>query len=518
MSLLADKIQKLPTDSGVYLMKNRKGTIIYVGKAKNLKNRVATYFHGSLQHSSKTRALVSEIFDFDLMLTKTEIEALLLERTLIRHHMPHFNILLRDDKQYPYLRICLTDPWPRIEKVRRRNEDGAHYIGPFGSSSRLAMVLKQVYRIFPLIRCSPHEFKAATRPCNYYHMKMCLGPCTLPVDRRHYISVMQSAISLLEGNISELKASLENMMGEAAQKELYEEAALFRDQIQNLEQLAQQQVVILDKTVNADLIAAIEKDSWISFQVSSVRNRALLGGDSFLVPVSAESLQEALASFILQYYANRQVPALILVRSVEDISADLGEVLSLEQGISCKILQVTDQEQVDLLEMTEKNALHQLEQKSLIGTQNLIAAKTLQEYLHLPKTPERIECIDISNLQATAIVASNVCFIDGKAAKNFYRRYEIKTVSGSADDFASIREVMQRRLERALGDDDLPDLMIIDGGRPQVRAAMEVLKQYPQLDLALIGLAKSRADKGPRDDQRAMKFSKERIVLPDQEE
>ncbi len=518
MTLVTDKLKQLPQDSGVYLMKDLKGTIIYVGKAKNLKNRVSSYFQSGGQHTYKTRALVTEISDFDMMITKTEVEALLLERTLIRHHAPRFNILLRDDKEYPYLRVHFDDPWPRLEKVRRRKEDGAQYIGPFGSASRLSMLLKQVYRIFPLIRCSPHEFKAASRPCNYYHMKMCLGPCTLAVDRDLYITIMRGAVSLLEGNVQELKQTLADKMQLAAESEKYEQAAQFRDQIRAIEHITQHQIAILDQTVDADIIALFEGGGMLSFQVSSVRGRALLGGDSFLIKESAETNQEALASFILQYYAHRQVPPLILVEQTEGLTQELAEVICQNQETRTSIRSVKSQEEKDLLELSEKNARHQLDQRNRLNDQSQVALQLLQEVLALKVLPQRIECIDISNLLGTAIVASDVCFIDGKAAKNFYRRYEIKTVLGGPDDFASIREVVERRLERGLRDDDLPDLLIIDGGRPQVRAAMEVLNRYPQLGLPLVGLAKSRADKGPRDDSAALAYSKERLVLPDRED
>ncbi|MDQ3234819.1 MAG: excinuclease ABC subunit UvrC [Pseudobdellovibrionaceae bacterium] len=518
MTLLADKLKQLPQDSGVYLMKDHKGTIIYVGKAKNLRNRVSSYFQSGGQHTHKTRALVHEITDFDMMLTKTEIEALLLERTLIRHHAPRYNILLRDDKEYPYLRVQFSDPWPRLEKVRRRKEDGAHYIGPFGSSSRLSMLLKQVYRIFPLIRCSPHEFKAATRPCNYYHMKMCLGPCTRPVERDLYISIMRGAVSLLEGNVRSLKKHLEEKMKEAAAAEKYEQAAQFRDQIEAIEKITQTQVAILDQTVDADIVGVMEAPGFLSFQVSTVRHRALLGGDSFITKDSASTLQESLESFILQYYGNRQVPPLILVRDVEGFSEELAQVIGQNQETPVVIRKVRGKEERDILELTEKNARHQWEQNSRLNDQSQVALEALQETLELKHLPRRIECIDISNLQGTAIVASDVCFIDGKAAKNFYRRYEIKTVTGAPDDFASIREVVERRLERGIREDDLPDLLIIDGGRPQVRAAMDVLVRYPQLGLPLVGLAKARIDKGLRDDSAAVRYSKERLVLPDRED
>lgn len=517
MSFLADKLKQLPTDSGVYLMKDKKGTIIYVGKAKNLKNRVSSYFQNSNQHTYKTRALVGDICDFDLMLVQNEVEALLLERTLIRHHMPRFNILLRDDKEYPFLRICYDDPWPRIQKVRKRKDDGAHYIGPFSSSSRLGVLLRQVYKIFPLIRCSPHEFKTAKRPCNYYHMKMCLGPCTLPVDRKSYISLIKDAASLLEGNVSKLRRELEFKMKFAAKAENYELAAQLRDQIQAIDHISQQQVAILDTTMDADIIGITSAGDNRSFNVTMVRNRTMLGGDHYIIPSSAGSPPEEMTSFILQYYTNKQVPALILLRDATDLEPELAAVICQQQDSPTTIRAVKKGEETDLLEISERNAMHQLEAQENQKNQQQLGLQLLQEALDLPRWPERIECIDISNLQGMAIVASDVCFVNGKPAKEFYRRYEVKTVVGAPDDFASMQEIVRRRIERAIRDEDLPDLLIIDGGRPQVRAVMEVVESYPDLKLPIVGLAKSRLDKGLRNDNRSIEASKERLVLPYQE-
>ncbi len=515
---LTYKLKQLPQDSGVYLMKDQKGVIIYVGKAKNLKNRVSSYFQSNQQQSYKTRALVAEITDFDLMLTQTEVEALLLERTLIRHHMPRYNILLRDDKEYPLIRIHLEDPWPRLEKVRRRKDDGALYIGPFSSASRLSILLRQVYKIFPLIRCSPHEFKAATRPCNYYHIKMCLGPCTLPVDRSHYLTLMKAAISLLEGNIESLKSDLEQKMLEAADQERFEQAAQFRDQMKAIQHISQTQVAILKETEEADVVGMVEKGSHIAFHVLSVRQRALLGGDHFVLPQSADTTAECISSFLLQYYAQRQAPRLLLVRDTSGIDIALAQVLTREGETTVSLQTAEKGEARELLDLAERNAEHQLDLIAGQQHQQLVALQLLQEALGLPRPPERMECIDISNLQGTAIVASNVCFIQGKPAKHLYRRYSIKTVTDGPDDFASIREVLERRLERGLREDDLPDLLIVDGGRPQVQAALSVLEKYPQLDMPLVGLAKSRLEDNLRHDRHRIESTQERVVIPGRED
>lgn len=517
MSFLTDKLKQLPQDSGVYLMKDKKGAIIYVGKAKNLKNRVSSYFQNSNQHTFKTRALVGEICDFDLMLVQNEVEALLLERTLIRHHAPRFNILLRDDKEYPFLRICYEDPWPRIQKVRKRKEDGAHYIGPFSSASRLNVLLRQVYKIFPLIRCSPHEFKTAKRPCNYYHMKMCLGPCNLPVDRSYYISLIKDAAEVLEGKVSKVRKDLESKMKLAAKAENFEQAAQLRDQIQAIDHISLQQVAILDSTVDADIIAVFSAGEKRSFHVTMVRNRTLYGGDSFIVESSAGTPPEEMTTFILQYYANKEVPALVLLKDASDLAPELASVIVQNQDSKATIRAFKKGEESDLFDIAERNATHQLEAQENQKNQQQLGLQLLQETLNLEKWPERIECIDISNLQGTAIVASDVCFVNGKPAKEFYRRYEVKTVTGGPDDFASMQEIVRRRIERGIRDEDLPDLLIIDGGRPQVRAVMEVVDSYPDLTLPIVGLAKSRLDKGRRNDNRSIEASKERLVLPNQE-
>jgi excinuclease ABC subunit C len=338
------------------------------------------------------------------------------------------------------------------------------------------------------------------------------------VERDLYINIMRGAVSLLEGNVRELQKHLEEKMQQAASSEKYEQAAQFRDQMKAITHITQSQVAILDQTVDADIIGVMEAPGFLSFQVSTVRHRALLGADSFITRDSASTLEEALESFILQYYTNRQVPPLILTREIDGFSHELAQVLAQNQETPTLIRKAQSREELDILELTEKNARHQWEQNSRLNDQSQVALQLLQETLDLKILPRRMECIDISNLQGTAIVASAVCFIDGKAAKNFYRRYEIKTVEGGPDDFASIREVVERRLERGIRDDDLPDLLIIDGGKPQVRAAMEIVSRYPQLGLPLVGLAKARIDKGLRDDSSAVRYSKERLVLPDRDE
>ncbi len=510
---LVEKLRFLPKEPGVYLMKDVKGTIIYVGKAKNLKSRVTSYFQ-SKDHTIKTRALVADIRDFELMLTKNEIEAILLERTLIKHHKPRYNILLRDDKEFPFIRVDFNETWPRLEKVRRRKEDGATYVGPFANPSILWTMLHTVMRIFPLIRCSRHEFANTQRPCNYYHIKMCLAPCTKPVDRNEYVFMVKNAVALLEGKNRKLVHELQQKMKEAAKQERYEHAASYRDQIFALQKIAEKQVVVVRDTDDADVIAIHEADEKFSFHVTMVRNCVVVGGENFVVAKQVETPEESLHSFILQYYDHRMLPSMIVLPFTIEDSDQLIQAISGESAPSTKTHVASNAEQRQLMALAEKNARHYLEQKDDTQKKGRVALEELQSTLKLDRFPERMECIDISNMQASAIVASNVCFVDGKPAKDFYRLYNIRSVTDSPDDFSSIEEVVRRRLQRAVADGDAPDLLVIDGGKGQLNAALKAKREFPEIDTTIVGLAKSRTDKKDRDWTQAPARTHERVFLP----
>lgn len=510
---LVEKLRILPKEPGVYLMKDGKNTIIYVGKAKNLKSRVTSYFQ-SKDHTIKTRALVAEIRDFELMLTKNEIEAILLERTLIKHHKPRYNILLRDDKEFPFIRVDFREPWPRLEKVRRRKDDGATYVGPFANPSILWTMLHTVMRIFPLIRCSRHEFANTQRPCNYYHIKMCLAPCTKPVDRNEYIFMVKNAVALLEGKNKKLIHELQQKMKEASRQEKYELAASYRDQVLALQKIGEKQVVVVQDTDDADVIAIYETNEKYSFHVTMVRACVVVGGENFVVNKQIETYEEVLHSFMLQYYDHRLLPSLVILPfSLED-AENLIQAISGEGTPRTKAKIPSNREQRELMMLAEKNARHYLEQKADVQKKGQVALEELQTTLKLDRFPERMECIDISNLQASAIVASNVCFIDGKPAKDFYRLYNIRSVTAAPDDFSSIEEVVRRRLRRAVADGDAPDLLVIDGGKGQLNAALKAKQEFPEVDTTIVSLAKSRTDKKDRDWTQAPMRSHERVFLP----
>ena len=489
---------------GVYLMKDTRGTIIYVGKAKALKNRVSSYFQKQ-QLNTKTAALVRELIDFDVILTQTEVEALLLERTLIKHHKPRFNILLRDDKEFPYLRVGFHETWPRIEKVRRRKDDGATYLGPFGSAGNLKIMLATIYRIFPLIRCTRHEFATVKRPCNYYHMKLCLGPCTLPVDREMYTATVRDAVSFLQGRNRDLIRELKDKMTAASESESYELAASYRDQLRAFEKATEKQSVIVGEDIDADAIGFCANEENASFHVVIVRQGKVIGSDSFTSHTAANGTGEALTEFLLQYYDGRALPPEILLpqtwddtEAISDLQSALQQIGDEQHSVIGKPLRIlTPQRSVrrNLVDIAEKNASFNLGVVADDSEKRQTELEILKEKLSLPILPNRMECIDISNFHETAIVASNVCFIGGKAAKDQYRHYTIETVQGAPDDFASMREVVKRRLERARRDGDTPDLLVIDGGRGQLQAALDSAKDFPDVQLTIVSLAKSRIEK-----------------------
>ena len=517
--ILKDKIARLPKEPGCYLMKDAKGHIIYAGKAKSLKSRVSSYFGAKGQLHFKTLALVEEIYDFEVIITQTEVESLLLERTLIKHHKPKFNILLRDDKEYPYLRIGMNEEWPRIEKVRRRQDDGAVYLGPFGSAGQLKILLDATYRIFPLIRCSRHEFETVRRPCNYYHMKMCLGPCKLPVEKSVYRSMMEDAIAFLSGRNKEVVKNLKIKMGKAADDENFELAAVVRDQLQAFENVTEKQSVVVGDIEDTDVIGYAHNETRAAFHVLMVRDGFLIGGDGFVIHAPIEEGADAVETFLLQFYDARSVPADILVPMPLPAVEELRQALLASHPEAAK-LAIKDPARGtrhDLIEMANKNARHRLDDELRLGERRRTELAVLQDKLKLKRFPRRMECIDISNIQGTAIVASNVCFVDGRPAKEFYRHYIVDDLRAAGpDDFGSIREIVRRRLERGVRDADLPDLLIIDGGRGQLSAALDSFKLFPDVSIDLVSLAKSKVEKDRRRfiDSSAPERSFERVFFP----
>ena len=491
---LSSKVTQMPRQCGVYLMKNRKKKIIYVGKAKNLRTRLKSYFSKDIANL-KITALIKEICDVEVILTDNEIEALLLERTLIKHQKPKYNILLRDDKEYPWLRIDLQEQWPRIEKVRQKKEDGAVYFGPYGNVGYLNLLLGLVTKIFPLIRCSRYQFKHAKRPCNYYQMKMCLAPCYYDIPRADYIRMLKRAMAVFQGKTKEVVADLTAAMQEASAQENYEQAAKLRDQLTALQTSTQKQAVVLKTRINADVFGIAIQARKALIYILLIRDGFVQGSDHFTVTSLLEDEKQVLMEFILQYYEHRPLPAKLLVPfALEQVllaalpTRNRADDETESRPQSCKAVVPVAGEEQHLIALAQKNAGFQL--KHL--TRDLDAElQAVQKLLELAQSPHRIECLDISNLQNTAIVASIVCFIAGKPQKSLYRRYKLAEKSEKPDDYAAIATVVRRRLQRAKKDNDCFDLLLIDGGKGQLQAAVTVFRAL-DMPLHVASLAKDR--------------------------
>ena len=475
----------MPAQSGVYLMKNDRGKIIYVGKAKNLRNRLRTYFVATIENL-KIQALVKEIRDFEIILTTDEVEALLLERTLIKHQKPRYNVLLRDDKEFPWLRVDLQEQWPRLEKVRQKQDDGAVYFGPYGSVKSLNLLLNLVRRIFPLVRCSRYQFKHATRPCNYYQMKMCLAPCHVDIPRDDYLQMMEQAMDVLRGKTQAVAASLNKAMHKAAQEEKFELAARWRDQLQALQNSTQRRTVVLSSSIDADVFGIDIYNGKALLYVLTVRDGCMLGHDYFRVTSLLENAQQVLTEFLLQYYEHRSLAAnIFLPFTVEQV------LFTALKARNCNITVGTtaSNDAGRLLALASKNAVFQLRQG---GRDYEAELRAVQKLLKLKRLPRRIECLDISNFQHSAIVAALVCFIDGKPHPDLYRKYKLAETGTKPDDYSSIAQVVRRRLQRLARDNDHFDLLLIDGGKGQLQAAQKVCTAMGYSDIALAALAKNR--------------------------
>lgn len=520
LTALKEKARKLPKSCGVYLMKNSSGKVIYVGKAKSLKNRVTSYFVGVESHTLKTQTLVENIKDFEVILVDTEVEALILERSLIKTHYPKYNILLKDGKEYPYIRIDQNHPWPRVEKVRQRKDDGATYLGPYGTVSYLNTMLQIVHRIFPIVRCGEYEFKNAKRPCNYYHFGQCLGPCVLPVKKEDYGKTIEDVIQFLKGNNREARDAISLKMQNASERMDYEVAAQYRDQVTAIDNFIQKQAIAFEKIKSADAIGAEISGERASVHVINVRDNIISNRDNFVLDVlPGEDPETLLFEFILQYYENKFVPETLYTSvPLEDkdiLSKAIAESHEVNKTGKVRITSGTTKEENQLIAISVKNAKYDLEENLKKVKSAKVALDLVKEEVPDLTSLERIECIDISNMGGTAIVASCVCFIEGKPSKDHYRKYNLHDENKQGpDDFGSIRYVVRKRLERAVRDNDTPNILVIDGGKGQLSSALEVKKDFPNLDIQIISIAKARfKDKGSFDSY-SVSHSNERLIFP----
>ena len=511
----ADQLKALPNKPGVYLMKNAAGDVIYVGKAANLKNRVRSYFGAPGSLEEKTRRLVQQIADFEFIVTSSEQEALILEATLVKQYQPHFNIRLKDDKHYPYLKVDLTDPWPRVYITRRVEDDGARYFGPYASSSSVRTTLDLVNKLFPWRSCTKTITGTDPRPCLDYYIKRCIAPCTSYCTKEEYDAVIQQVILFLEGRTDEVIADLAAKMEDAAESFDYERAAMYRDQIEAVNRVTERQQMATTRPVDMDVFGLARADDEACVQVFFVRGTKVVGRDHFMLQgVKEESDAQVLASFLEQFYgAAVYIPKDILlpVRATETALITLW--LSGRRSKQVHITVPQKGERRKLVELANENARQSLEMmrvKWLADAGKTRAAlEELQEELGLPAIPRRIECFDNSNIQGSSPVASMAVFVDGHPRPQEYRRFKIKTVQG-ANDIASMGEVLRRRFKRARehaeaaaradGTDrdrqwaDLPYLVVVDGGRPQLAAALDAMRDTGAGHIPVIALAKENEE------------------------
>ncbi len=493
MNVLQEKLKLLPENPGVYIMLDKDGAVIYVGKARVLKNRVRQYFHGSAK-PSKVAAMVEHIADFSYIITPTEIDALALENNLIKKYKPKYNILLKDDKTYPYIKAHTREEFPRFSVTRKIKKDGK-YFGPFMGGVRCRDILDVAAAVYQVRTCNTPIGEKPKKPCLAHHLGRCPAPCAHLCSKEEYAERVKKTLSFLDGNYEEAEEILKQKMLRFAENEEFELAMEYREKLNMLSKLKFKRITSINRCINADVIALKTNHLYSAVSVLVVRSGIMQGGQSYALEDASLSETDALTAFLLQYYSGREVPEEIIVQDFFEKEL-LESYFKEKYGKKTEVVQAKIALRKQLLTMAEKNAEEYLS-KSIdkIKHKNDMtkdACRRLKELLRLKKYPKRMECYDISNISGVDKVGSMVVFNDGEADKTSYRRFKIKTVEG-ANDYASHQEMMRRRLAK-LGTEEeerfpKPDLMIIDGGKGQLAAVKEVFDEYGITDIELISLA-----------------------------
>jgi excinuclease ABC subunit C len=514
---LLDKAKSLATTPGVYLMKEAAGQILYVGKAKSLKSRVSSYFQPITHEHPRTELLLTNVIDFEIIHTETEQEALVLECTLIKRYKPKYNVRLKDDKHYPYLRIPISLDFPRIEWTRKVGKEKARYFGPFPSSFAARTAMRLLTETFKLRACSDNAFLHRSRPCILYQMDQCSAPCVGKVTREEYHAQLDSVVAVLQGKSDVFLDRLKATMAIAAEEERFEDAGRIRDEIQAVEVVSQTQSVLeADSRLDIDVFAFEKTDAVAHGVVLHVRGGKLLAVKHYDLQNFDGSLTEKqiLHDFLTQHFL-LMTDRTDMVRAQEVLMREEPEETSLlESALSIKIkIPVTDV-QKQLVTVAHTNARYAVENaKRANAGHGVQALEEIADKLGLRQLPRRIECYDISNTQGEESVASRVVFIDGSPDKNLYRRYKIKTVIG-ANDFASMKEIFERRFSKMDQDagNERPDLVVVDGGKGQLAQAEAIFKEFDIQGVDLVGLAKARTESDFR--SKFVESSMERIFIP----
>ena len=481
----------LPEKPGVYLMHDASGKVIYVGKAVVLKNRVRSYFRNLASHTPKVKAMVAKIAEIETIVTSSEVEALILECNLIKKYRPRYNISLKDDKTYPYLKVTMQEDFPRLYVTRRQLRDGARYYGPYADAGAMHATVKLLRSMFPMRTCRKMN---VDRPCLNYHIKRCLAPCAGYISKADYHKMIKSVCMVLDGRTTELERDLKQQMQEAADNYAFEEAARLRDQLQAVARLNEAQKAVTNNGGDMDIFGLGQDMTGLCVQLFFVRKGKLIGRDNFFMPDGGDTPQEVMTAFVKQYYNEATfIPKEVVLpylpeedekQLIETWLADKAqrrvELLLPQRGVKKDLLKLANENAVKLLN-------ERLRKGSLSLKNDLQAAEELQQALGLEHPLERMDCFDISHTQGSETVASMVVFRNGTSSKKDYRRYKIVSAEGKPDDFKSMQEVVYRRYRDY---EDLPSLVVIDGGKGQLSSALEVIRGLGLDDLPVVGLAK----------------------------
>ncbi len=503
LNILREKSMKLPLTPGVYIMKNKQGIIIYIGKAKKLKNRVSQYFGSQNKHTIKVRKMVENVDDFDYILTDSEFEALVLEASLIKQNQPKYNILLKDDKGYSYIKVT-NEPYRKISAVLQKDDDTADYIGPFTSSYSVKQSVDEANKIFRLPQCNksfPRDFKKG-RPCLNFHINRCMGVCTGKISKKEYDEAVNDALDFLNGDITKIIKELKEKMNACAEKLEFEKAGKYRDRIRAIENMQSKQKVVTETGDSKDVFAVAENEHDICITVLRYDKGRLCDSEHFFFD-SEKMVENVRCNFLIQYYGmNRVVPQKVYVDELFDDMDLLSEHLTVVRGKKCTVTVPQRGGGLKLVNMCRENAYEKLAQKKGRQSSEIKSLEELKTLLGLDKTPEYIESYDISHTGGEDNVAGMIVFKNGKPLKRAYRTFNIKSFAGQ-DDYGSMREVLSRRFDEYFkckdenateGFGKLPDLILLDGGKGQVSAVKDVLNEK-NLQIPLFGMVKDSKHK-----------------------
>jgi len=505
-SSLQDKLAMVTSGPGVYVMKDAEDRVIYVGKARNLKKRLASYFSrsrtGSLHPDIKTGILVKKISNFETIITGTEKEALILESNLIKRYRPRYNVILKDDKRYPCLRLNLTNPYPNLTVVRKIKKNGDLYFGPFASSAAVRETLKIIHKTFKLRKCKTKDFKNRSRPCINYQMGACLAPCCLDVDKNRYHEIVKEVILFLKGRTPDLIQKTKKKMISAANKQDYEKAAVLRDKMFALEQIIEKQVAVTNDFKDRDVIGIAGSNEYSMITVLFVRSGFLLGTRHFNFSEIMSTKEEMIEAFIRQYYEKTPfVPKEILIPTQLENTSLLEEFLSRVKGGKVRILGPKRGEKLRLVKLASRNAENSLKEFRASAASDMEILIQLKKRLKMDKIPQRIECFDISSISGTEGVAGMVVFEKGKPNKSLYRKYSLKSVDAK-DDYSCMAEVLKRRYGNGEKSKPYPDILMVDGGKGQLNIAVSVIESLKlEQTFQIISIAKKNESKGETQDK-----------------